>query len=107
MTDNTIRDEIADEISGIQVGSGYYATNIGIDAAREAADALLPILNRVRAEAVRQAAEEIKATFADPDRRRPRRPNADVVTDYANDPQWAELIVRNRADRIEKGEADE
>lgn len=37
------RNEIADEVSGIQVGSGYYATLIGRDAALEAADAVLAL----------------------------------------------------------------
>lgn len=35
------RSDIADEISGIQVGTGYESTTIGIDAALEAADAIL------------------------------------------------------------------
>lgn len=39
MTD--LRFRIADEISGIQVGSGYESTTIGITAALEAADALI------------------------------------------------------------------
>lgn len=34
------RSDIADEISGIQVGTGYESTTIGIDAALEAADAI-------------------------------------------------------------------
>ena len=57
----TIEEEIADEISGIQVGSGYYATTIGIDAAREAVEAIAPLLNRVRAEALREVAVVIDA----------------------------------------------
>lgn len=36
-----LRTRIADEISGIQVGSGYESTTIGITAALEAADALI------------------------------------------------------------------
>ncbi|WOF23821.1 hypothetical protein N8K70_03835 [Microbacterium betulae] len=35
------REAVAEEISGIVVGTGYYSTTIGIDAARESADALL------------------------------------------------------------------
>jgi hypothetical protein len=97
-----IEEEIADEISGIQVGSGYYSTTIGIDAAQEAAAALMPLFRRAQAEALREAAGEIEATFADYDRRRPLHPKAEVATDYVNDSQWAELIVRNRADRIEQ-----
>ena len=52
MTDEqSVRDEIADEISGITVGSGYYSTTIGIDAAQEAADAIMPLIRRIQAEA--------------------------------------------------------
>ncbi|WP_282847197.1 hypothetical protein [Microbacterium oxydans] len=40
MTDDQ-RTRIADEISGIQVGSGFYSTSIGSDAALEVADALI------------------------------------------------------------------
>jgi hypothetical protein len=36
-----LRTRIADEISSIQVGSGYESTTIGITAALEAADALI------------------------------------------------------------------
>lgn len=36
-----LRTRIADEISNIQVGSGYESTTIGITAALEAADALI------------------------------------------------------------------
>lgn len=36
-----LRSRIADEISSIQVGSGYESTTIGITAALEAADALI------------------------------------------------------------------
>lgn len=38
---NDLRFRIADEISSIQVGSGYESTPIGITAALEAADALI------------------------------------------------------------------
>lgn len=70
------------------------------------ATAVMPMVRRAQAEAevraLRDAADEIKATFDDYDRRRPLHPKAKVPTDYVNDPQWAELIVRNRADRIEQ-----
>lgn len=36
-----LRTRIADEISNIQVGTGYESTTIGITAALEAADALI------------------------------------------------------------------
>ena len=51
--EQSIRDEIADEISGITVGAGYYSTTIGIDAAQEAADAIMPLIRRIQAERVR------------------------------------------------------
>lgn len=71
---------------------------------RRIAAAVMPLIRRIQAEALREASDEIEATFSDPDRRRPKHPKAKVSTDYVNDPQWAELIVRNRADRIERGE---
>lgn len=37
------RMQIADEVSGIVVGSGYYSAPIGIDAALEVADAVLSL----------------------------------------------------------------
>lgn len=48
-----IRSDMADEISGVQVGSGYESTTIGITAALEAADLLLasPVIRRIQAEA--------------------------------------------------------
>lgn len=51
---------------------------------------------------LRAAADEIRAIFASPDRQRPRDPAGEYPTDLLNDPQWAEHIVRQRADRIEK-----
>lgn len=41
MSEEVTRYDIADEISGVVVGNGYYASNIGIDAAWEIADILL------------------------------------------------------------------
>ena len=35
------RDEVRDEIAGHPIGSGYYATSVGVDEASEIADALL------------------------------------------------------------------
>jgi hypothetical protein len=40
------REQIVDEVSGIVVGSGYYSMSIGIDAAREVADAVLALLSQ-------------------------------------------------------------
>jgi hypothetical protein len=54
-----LRLEIAGEISGIQVGSGYESVTIGITAALEAADAVLALLGRsVLAGEQEQAARE-------------------------------------------------
>ncbi len=39
--------DIADEISGVTVGSGYYSTDIGSDAAREAAELAMKIVHPV------------------------------------------------------------
>lgn len=52
-----IRDAIADEISGSQVGKSYYSA-ISITAAREAADAILAseIIRRIKAEAWEEGA---------------------------------------------------
>lgn len=54
-----IEQEIADEISGIQVGSGYYSTTIGIDAAQEAAVAVMPLVKRAQAEAWERGAKDM------------------------------------------------
>ena len=35
------REEVRDEIAGHPIGSGYYATSVGVDEAAEVADALL------------------------------------------------------------------
>ncbi len=39
-----LRDQLADEVSGWPIGSGYYATTVGSDEAREITDALLPVV---------------------------------------------------------------
>ena len=39
------REDIADEISGVVVGYGYYSTQIGRNAALEAADAVLALMD--------------------------------------------------------------
>ena len=38
------RDEIADELSGWPIGSGYYQTRVAMDEARDMADAVLELL---------------------------------------------------------------
>lgn len=40
-TENEQRDELADEIAGHPIGSGHYSTTVGVDEAREIADAIL------------------------------------------------------------------
>lgn len=60
-----IEEEIADEISGIQVGSGYYSTTIGIDAAREAATAIMPLVRRIQAEAGARALRSYRTRLMD------------------------------------------
>lgn len=63
-------------------------------------------LAKVKADTLREAADEIRDVFSDPDRKRPRDPEGVVATDYLNDTGWAEHIVRTRADLIE-GSPDE
>ena len=38
------REEVVDELSGWPIGTGYYQTQVGIDEAREMADAVLALL---------------------------------------------------------------
>lgn len=40
-TKETLRDELADEIAGHPIGSGYYSDSVGMDEARYIADTLL------------------------------------------------------------------
>lgn len=61
---------------------------------------LSALLREERAKALEDAADEVRAVFADDDRQRPLRPDAETPTDFVNDAQWAELIVRNRAESI-------
>lgn len=45
MSDHTpTRDEIAEELSGWPIGTGYYQTQVTIDEAREMADVVLALL---------------------------------------------------------------
>ena len=108
--------ELANEIAGIvfdEIKRVWPDLHPLLDLRYGIADRViaLPLLNRVRAEgaaeALESAADEIKATFADPDRRRPKHPMAEVATDYVNDAQWAELIVRQRAQAIEQNSEGE
>lgn len=41
----SMRDDIADEIAGFQIGSGYYGTSIATQEAREIADLILAHFN--------------------------------------------------------------
>ena len=57
------RETVRDEIAGHPIGSGYYATTVGVDEAAEIADAVLSLLPgrseaEVAAEALRDAADE-------------------------------------------------
>jgi hypothetical protein len=72
-----------------------------------ASDVLASHDRRVRAEALRDAAELVVKAMTDPDRRRPLSPTAEVATDFANDTEWAALIIRAEADRIEHTPNDE
>lgn len=60
----SIRDEIADEISGVVTGEGYYSMTIGMHAAREAADLILasPVIRRIQAEAIREFVDKFHST---------------------------------------------
>jgi hypothetical protein len=56
------RDDAADEISGYQVGSGYYAQRINYDEAREIVAAVFPVIAEVVARATADAiADKIDA----------------------------------------------
>lgn len=44
-----------------------------------------------------QIAADIRSTFTDPERRRPRDPAGEFATDLLNDWQWAELIAKGGA----------
>lgn len=46
ITENGQRDELADEMAGHPIGSGYYSTTVGVDEAREIADAILDDMER-------------------------------------------------------------
>lgn len=69
MSENSIRDEIADEIAGVVTGEGYYSMTIGVDAARESADLILasPVFRRIQAAAIRDARDELGVYIGDED----------------------------------------
>lgn len=70
--EQSIRDELADEIAGVVTGEGYYSMTIGIHAAQEAADLILasPVIRRIQAEAwdegVAKAQESYECDYHDP-----------------------------------------
>ena len=48
-----LRDRIADELAGHQIGAGYYAASVGMDEAREMAQAVIDALGLVVERTVR------------------------------------------------------
>ena len=48
-----LRDRIADELAGHQIGAGYYAASVGMDEAREMAQAVIDDLGLIVERAVR------------------------------------------------------
>lgn len=82
---------------------------LAVGASERLADAILalfsstPTVAQVRGEALREAADEIRAVMTDPDRVRPRVPGG-MLTDRLNDVSWAESIVRARADALDPKE---
>ena len=48
-----LRDRIADELAGHQIGTGYYATSVGMDEAREMAQAVIADLGLIVERTVR------------------------------------------------------
>ena len=48
-----LRDRIADELAGHQIGTGYYAASVGMDEAREMAQAVIDDLGLVVERTVR------------------------------------------------------
>lgn len=42
-----LRDRIADELAGHQIGAGYYATSVGMDEARDMAQAVIDDLGLI------------------------------------------------------------
>lgn len=57
MTTEQDRDELRDELTGWPIGIGYYQTSVGVDEARDMADAILasPWLASQRSRAIHQA----------------------------------------------------
>ena len=48
-----LRDRIADELAGHPIGTGYYATSVGMDEAREMAQAVIEDLGLIVERTVR------------------------------------------------------
>jgi hypothetical protein len=88
-----------DEIAGWQIGSGYYALNVGSDEAREMARAVLASLTpdamraQAKAEALREAAD-----FLD---------EASRLNPSGSTPMYISAMgLRQRADQIEEAKSD-
>ena len=59
MTD--LRDKIAEVLAGYQIGSGYYATAIGVGDAQELADDIHALLTEEAADAVLAVLDDVRA----------------------------------------------
>ena len=55
----SMRDRIRDELAGWVIGSGYYATAVSVEDARDMADAVLAVLAYPPADVIEQAAIEL------------------------------------------------
>lgn len=96
------REAVRDELAHTTIGSGYYAMSVGVDEAREMADevlaALAPFVAAREAQAAAKALRDAAAAL--------ELPKADdrwsVDLGYYGEAHW----LRERADRIERGESD-
>lgn len=61
---------------------------------------------RAEAATAERIAQAIEATFADPDRERPRKAGAEFATDFANDAEWCAQIARAAAASYTRDGAD-
>lgn len=104
--EQSIRDEIADEIAGVVTGKGYYSMVIGIDAAHEAADQILasPVIRRIQAEALREAADSIERRRNEPGLVKLDVQCAGYYTGIRSGMESSVKALRSEADRIERGE---
>lgn len=55
---------IRDELSGWPIGTGYYATQVGVDEASDMAQALMPVIERIVAERLARPLAELAAIEA-------------------------------------------